>query len=223
MARIPYQAIGVPPGVTLDLLRREYDLASRRRSVREFSNRGVDRAVIEMLIRIAGTAPSGANLQPWTFVAIDDPALKGKIRAAAEAVERDFYERRASPEWLEALAPLGTDPNKPFLEVAPWLVVVFRQRWGMAGGRRYKVYYSSESVGIAVGLFIAAVHRAGLVTLTHTPAPMEFLREVCRRPENESPFVLLPVGYPAEGCTVPDVQRKPLEDIVQWNGGRVPV
>lgn len=214
---VPHEPFRVPPEQSLEILEDEYALAARRRSVRHFSDRPVSRDVIRALVSIAGTAPSGANLQPWTFVAIDDPDLKGRIRGAAEEVEREFYEQRASPEWLAALEPLGTDWTKPFLELAPWIVIVFRQRWGMRDGKSFKVYYSSESVGIAVGMFIAAVHRAGLVTLTHTPAPMNFLREVCARPENESPFVLLPVGYPAESCQVPDISRKPVEDIMQWN------
>jgi nitroreductase len=214
---VPYQPPIVPPQQSLQILQQEYADASRRRSVRHFSDRPVPRTMIEMLIRIAGTAPSGANLQPWTFVAIDDPDLKRRIRAAAEEVEREFYERRAAPEWLAALEPLGTDWTKPFLEVAPWLVVVFRQRWGVRGGRAFKVYYSTESVGIAVGLFIAALHRAGLAALTHTPAPMDFLREICRRPKNESAYVLIPVGYPAPDCQVPHIQRKELGEIVQWN------
>lgn len=216
---IPLQALEVDPEQTLGILRQEYELASKRRSVRCFSDRPVAKEVIEHLIMIAGTAPSGANLQPWTFVAIDDPALKKQIRIAAEKAEKEFYERRAPAEWLKALEPLGTDWHKPFLEIAPWLIVVFRRRWQQTETGMQKSYYSSESVGIAVGLLIAAVHRAGLVTLTHTPAPMKFLREACRRPDNETPFVLLPVGYPAAGAEVPDIERKPLRDIMQRNLG----
>ncbi len=214
---IPYVPNRVPAGQALPILRREYELANGRRSVRFFSDAPVSREVIEHLIRIAGTAPSGANLQPWYFVAINDPAIKKQIREAAEQAEKDFYEHRAPAEWLRALEPLGTDWRKPFLEIAPWLIVVFRRRWLTIDGQAQKTYYSSESVGIAVGLLIAAVHRAGLATLTHTPAPMSFLRQICRRPENESPFVILPIGYPAADATVPDISRKPLHTIMQHN------
>ncbi len=217
--QIPYRARELPATEVDRVLEKEYALANSRRSVRFFSDRPVSRDVIERLIRIGGTAPSGANLQPWHFVAIDDPGMKSAIRHAAEKVEREFYERRASDEWLKALEPLGTDCSKPFLEIAPWLVIVFRQRWFGAGSTRQKTYYSSESVGIAVGMLIAAIHRVGLCTLTHTPAPMQFLREICARPENETPFVLLPIGYAAEACTVPDIARKPVDEIVQWNRG----
>ena len=214
---IPYAPNRVPADQALPILRREYELASGRRSVRFFSDAPVSREVIEHLIRIAGTAPSGANLQPWHFVAIDDPVIKKQIRDAAEQAEKGFYEHRAPAEWLKALEPLGTDWRKPFLETAPWLIVVFRRRWLAVNGQVQKTYYSSESVGIAVGMLIAAVHRAGLATLTHTPAPMSFLRRICRRPENESPFVILPIGYPAADASVPDITRKPLHAIMQHN------
>ncbi len=214
---IPYVPNRVPADQALPMLRREYELADGRRSVRLFSDAPVSREVIEHLIRIAGTAPSGANLQPWYFVAIDDAAIKKQIREAAEQAEKDFYEHRAPAEWLKALEPLGTDWRKPFLEIAPWLIVVFRRRWLAIDGQAQKTYYSSESVGIAVGLLIAAVHRAGLATLTHTPAPMSFLREICGRPESESPFVILPIGYSAADATVPDISRKPLHTIMQHN------
>ena len=216
-AHIPYEAQAVPPGQALSILEQEYQLARRRRSIRLFADKPVPREVIERLIMIAGTAPSGANLQPWYFVAIDDAAVKRRIRAAAEQAEKDFYEHRAPVAWLKALAPLGTDWHKPFLEIAPWLVVVFRRRWEIIDGKAQKTYYSSESVGIAVGMLIAAAHRAGLVTLTHTPAPMKFLRGICRRPENETPFVILPIGYPAAEATVPNIIRKPLDDLLQIN------
>lgn len=215
--QIPYQPQHVSDEQAADILTQENALASSRRSVRWFSDRRVSREIIEGLIRIAATAPSGANLQPWHFVAIDDPAMKHEIRVAAEKEEKDFYERRAPAEWLKALAPLGTDWRKPFLEVAPWLIVVFRQRWLQMGAQRQKTYYSAESVGIAVGLLIAAIHRVGLVTLTHTPAPMNFLREICRRPESETPYVLMPIGHPAPDCTVPNIHRKPLDQILQYN------
>lgn len=215
--QMPYRSRPIEPHDTVAVLRSEQVLADGRRSVRSFCDRPVPREAIELLIRIAGSAPSGANLQPWHFVAIDDLDLKRRIRIAAEQEERELYERRATREWLAALEPLGTDWHKPFLEIAPWLVVVFRRRWEVIAGRPQKTYYSSESVGIAVGMLVAAVHRAGLVTLTHTPAPMSFLREICGRPESETPFVILPIGYAAPDCTVPDIRRKPLGQIMQWN------
>lgn len=188
------------------------DDMSRRRTVRDFSDRPVPRALMEQALRAAGTAPSGANQQPWRFVAVADPALKRRIRVAAEVEEREFYAHRATPEWLEALAPLGTDADKPFLERAPWLIAVFYERFGLdAAGRRSKRFYPHESIGIATGLLIAALHHAGLATLPHTPSPMGFLNEVLGRPRNETPFVLLVVGYPERGCVVPDIARLPLE------------
>jgi nitroreductase len=191
---------------------------SRRRSVRQFSSRPVPRACIELAIRIAATAPSGANRQPWRFVAVRDSAIKRKIREAAEAEERLSYEGgRMPPEWLEALAPLGTDWHKPFLETAPWIVVVFEEAYQVSpAGKRLKSYYAKESVGIACGLFLVALHRMGLATLTHTPSPMGFLSQILGRPENERPFILFPVGYPAEDATVPDLTRKTLEDVAVW-------
>ncbi len=192
-------------------------LMDRRRSVRDFSTEPVERALIEEAIRTASTAPSGAHQQPWTFVAVSDPAVKRRIREAAEAEERAFYAERATPEWLEALAPLQTGPEKPFLEAAPWIVVLFAQRWGVRDGdRRAKHYYVQESCGIAAGFFIAALHHAGLVTLTHTPSPMGFLRGVLGRPPNEDAYILFPVGYPADGATVPDLSRKNLAEVAVW-------
>ena len=200
--------------------RRFYEILDRRRTVRTFSNRPVSRETIENLILAAGTAPSGANKQPWRFVAVQDAAVKKEIRAAAEAEEREFYYRRANEQWLRDLAAVGTDEHKPFLEVAPWLVVVFKLMKDDAPRRLSdQVYYVNESVGIAVGMFIAAAHMAGLVTLTHTPSPMKFLSRVLNRPDHERPFLLIPVGYPAEGCTVPDLQRKPLEQIMVVDRG----
>ena len=188
---------------------------SRRRTVREFSRRELPEGVIENCIRAAATAPSGANLQPWHFVLVSDPAVKKRIRDAAEEEERDFYTRRAPQEWLDALAPLGTDEHKPFLEDAPCLIVVFLRRFDRRdGGSIIKQYYANESVGIATGLLIGAVHDAGLVSLTHTPAPMSFLGEILGRPDNESPFLILVVGYPAEGAQVPVISKKPLGEIV---------
>jgi nitroreductase len=187
---------------------------SRRRTVRHFSDRPVPRAVIEDCLASAGSAPSGANLQPWHFVAVADPALKHEIRIAAEAEEREFYEHRAPREWLEALAPIGTDSNKPFLEIAPWLIAVFSQPYRpLPGGGRMKHYYATESVGIATGFLVAAIHHAGLVALTHTPSPMAFLNRILGRPLHEKPFVLLVVGHPAEEAIVPDIKRRPLEEI----------
>jgi nitroreductase len=189
-----------------------YADVDRRRTVREFSDRPVPRDIIETALQAAGTAPSGANLQPWHFVVITGPETKKEIRVAAEAEEREFYEHRASPEWLEALEPLGTDSNKPFLETAPCLIAVFLQKYGeLPDGRKVKHYYPVESTGLATGILITALHRAGLATLTHTPSPMKFLNEILDRPKSERPFLLLVVGYPADDATVPDIQRKPLE------------
>lgn len=191
----------------------------RRRTVRDFSDRSVPREVIENCLLAAGTAPSGANCQPWHFVVVSDPAVKKKIREAAEAEEREFYGRRAPDEWLEALAPLGTDENKPFLETAPYLIVIFAQNYGLApAGRKIKHYYVSESVGIATGILIAAIHQAGLVSLTHTPSPMNFLGEILHRPSNERAFLILVVGYPAEKATVPAISKKTLEEFVTFVG-----
>jgi iodotyrosine deiodinase len=188
-----------------------------RRTVREFSDRPVPRDAIEWCLRASGTAPSGANLQPWRFVAVSDPAIKHRLRVAAEEEEREFYAHRAPQEWLDALAPLGTDASKPFLERAPWLIAIFSQLHGVLDdGRKVKHYYALESVGIATGLLIAAVHQAGLVSLTHTPSPMRFLNEILERPANEKPFLLLVVGYPASGAVVPDIRRKALDEIASW-------
>jgi nitroreductase len=194
------------------------DSLRRRRSVREFSTDPVPRFLIEIAVETAATAPSGANRQPWHFVAVSDALTKSRIREAAEAEEREFYEGgRATEEWLEALAPLGTDANKPFLEQAPWLVAVFKEIHGIADdGSKITNYYVNESVGIACGLFINAVHHMGLVTLTHTPQPMRFLNEILDRPSNERPYILFPVGYPAGGCRVPDIQKKPIGEVLTW-------
>ncbi len=190
---------------------------TRRRTVRDFSPEPVPRSIIAACLRAAGSAPSGANMQPWHFVAIGDPALKSEIRTAAEAEERSFYEERAPADWLDALAPLGTDADKPFLETAPWLIAVFQQRYGIAAdGTRMKHYYAPESVGIATGILIAALHHAGLATLTHTPSPMGFLNRLLGRPRAERPFLLLVTGYPAAGARVPDIRRKALDDIATF-------
>lgn len=189
----------------------------RRRTVRDFSDRPVPRSVIESCLRAAGTAPNGANLQPWHFVVVSNPEVKQRIREAAEAEEREFYGGRAPQDWLDALAPLGTDASKPFLETAPYLIAIFAQSYGVgADGKKIKHYYVTESVGIATGFLIAALHHAGLATLTHTPSPMGFLNEVLGRPENERPFLLLVVGYPAAGATVPAITKKPLDEIATF-------
>lgn len=188
-----------------------------RRSCRFFSDRAVPRELIESILAVAHSAPSGANRKPWRFVAINDAALKREIRIAAEAEEKASYERRMPPEWLDALEPLGTDWHKPFLEIAPWLVVVFRVDWEDRAGTRVKNYYPGESAGIASGFFLMAAHLLGLATLTHTPSPMGFLRELCGRPAGEKPYLLIPVGYPAEAATVPDLVKKPLAAVIQWN------
>jgi iodotyrosine deiodinase len=215
---VPYHPARFSPEESLQRGRDFYDSLRQRRSVRFFADTPVPRAAIEMAIRTAGTAPSGAHQQPWTFVVVDDPAIKARIRAGAEDEEREFYAHRAPPEWLEALAPLGTDWRKPFLETAPYLIVVFRHAYRIGpAGEHLKTYYSTESVGIAVGLLIAALHTMGLCTLTHTPSPMEFLNGILNRPAQERPFVLLPVGHAAPTATVPDLVRKPLEEIVVWN------
>ncbi|MEQ1513648.1 MAG: nitroreductase family protein [Lysobacteraceae bacterium] len=192
------------------------DLA-RRRTVRDYAPTPVPRAVIEQCLRVAGTAPSGANQQPWRFVAVQDAAIKRRIREAAEAEEREFYAHRAPDEWLDALAPLGTDADKPFLETAPWLIGIFYERFGIdAEGAKVKRYYPHESVGIATGMLIAALHRAGLATLTHTPSPMGFLNEILNRPKNEMAYLLLVVGHPAADCRVPDIQRLELDDYASF-------
>lgn len=203
------------PGKTPEEAARDfYRVLDQRRSVRMFSDRPVSRETIEWICRAGGTAPSGAHKQPWRFICVNDPALKKEIRHAAEEEEREFYERRASRRWLEDLAPLGTDSSKPFLEIAPWLIVVFALAKTDDGGM---VYYREESVGIACGMLISAIHHAGLVTLTHTPSPMKFLAQVLHRPEHERPFLLLPVGYPADDAVVPDLARKALDEIMVVN------
>ena len=191
----------------------------RRRTVREFSSRQVPLEVISDCLLAAGTAPNGANLQPWHFVVVSDPTIKHKIRQDAEKAEYEFYHRKAPKEWLDALAPLGTDEKKPYLEIAPYLIVVFAQSYTVrSDGRRVKHYYAQESVGIATGFLIAALHNAGLVSLTHTPSPMGFLNEILGRPSHERPFLILVVGYPADRATVPLISKKPLEEIATLPG-----
>ncbi len=192
-----------------------YDRMSTRRTVRDFSPEPVPYELIEQAIRTAATAPSGANQQPWHFVVVADPELKRQIREAAEAEERENYEHRFPPEWLEALAPFGTDANKPFLETAPYLIVVFALNHGLTPeGAKIKHYYVQESVGIATGFLLTALHMAGLATLTHTPSPMGFLTKILNRPANERPFLLIPVGYPAPEAQVPELTKKPLSEIL---------
>ena len=205
----------------VDTMRRRaaefYEDIRRRRTVREFSDRAVPRDVIEDCLRAAGTAPNGANMQPWHFVVVSDPAIKRHIRAAAEREEYEFYHHKAPRQWLDALAPLGTNEHKPFLETAPYLIVVFVQTYGvLPDGRKVKHYYAHESVGIATGMLITAVHHAGLASLTHTPSPMGFLNEMLGRPFHERPFLIVVVGYPAQTATVPVISKKPLDEIVTF-------
>ena len=194
-----------------------YAEVRERRSVREFSDRPVPRDIIKMALEAAGTAPSGANLQPWHMVVVSGAKTKRKIRAAAEAEEREFYAHRASEEWLAALEPLGTDDSKPFLETAPYLIAIFLQKYGeLPDGRKVKHYYPVESTGLATGILITALHHAGLATLTHTPSPMKFLNEILERPKNERPFLLLVVGYPADDARVPDIKRTSLDEVTRF-------
>lgn len=194
-----------------------HELLTKRRTVRNFASTPVPKQIIEDCIAAAGTAPSGANQQPWQFVAINKTETKRAIRVAAEQEESAFYAGRAGDEWLDALRHLGTNESKPFLETAPWLIAIFAQRYSQdEDGKRIKNYYVPESVGIASGLLIAALHNAGLATLTHTPAPMNFLRNICNRPDHEKPIILLVVGYPADDAHVPDIKRKSLKQISTW-------
>lgn len=220
-----HQPIPLPDYVRLDeaqmIERAEgfYEEIRRRHTVRDFSPEPVPRAIIESCLRAAGTAPNGANHQPWRFAVVSDPARKREIRLAAEREEREFYAGKAGREWLEALKPLGTDPDKPFLEIAPWLIVVFGERSSTgADGERRKNYYVPESVSIAVGFLLAGLHRAGLVTLTHTPSPMGFLGRICGRPATDKPYFLIVAGYPAQGATIPlhATRKKPLEEIATF-------
>lgn len=209
---VPFRP-GCPPETAAHLF---YDVMRQRRSVRGFSNKPVSPQTIRWCVAAAGTAPSGANKQPWRFVAVADPELKRQIRAGAENEELEFYSRRASAEWIKDLAPLGTDEHKEFLEIAPWLVVVFKlMKTDPDGqGSQGQVYYVNESVGIAVGLFLAACHHAGLATLTHTPSPMQFLSKILGRPDHERPYLLIPVGYARDDCRVPDITRRPVDEIL---------
>jgi len=205
-----------------DMIRRANEFAddvSRRRTVRDYADRPVPMEIVREAIRAAGSAPSGANQQPWHFAVVSDPELKRQIREGAEEEEREFYGGRAPEEWLDALSGLGTDEHKPFLETAPLLIAIFQQRYHLdVNGERVKHYYPTESVGLASGVLITALHHAGLVTLTHTPSPMNFLNGILGRPENEKPFLLLVVGFPAEGVTVPNISRKNLDEIATFHG-----
>jgi len=206
-----------PPEEMLERATRYRAETSRRRSVRDFSADPVPRAVVEQCLLAAGSAPSGANRQPWHFCVVGDPDIKRQIRAGAEQEEREFYQRRAPDDWLAALAPLGTDANKPFLETAPYVIVIFAEKYGLdAAGNKQKNYYVPESVGIATGVLINALHHAGLATLTHTPSPMKFLNRILGRPEREKPTMILVVGYPTADARVPDIERKPLDKIASF-------
>lgn len=215
--KYPFEPLGLegrPDDDVLDAARAFYEEIRTRRTVRDFSDRPVDRCVIENALLAASSAPSGANMQPWYFVAVSEPGLKRKIREAAEVEEREFYAHRASKEWLEALEKLGTDENKPFLEEAPWLIVVFLKKFTHTeDGRKLKNYYTSESVGIACGFLLAALHSSGLATLTHTPSPMKFLNEVLERPKDERAYMVIVAGHPAGDAKVPVLQKRGLEDI----------
>lgn len=212
---IPYASPRFDEDEMLVRSREFYAYMNRRRSVRDFSDRPVPLEVLENIIRTASTAPSGAHKQPWTFCLIQDPVVKKQIRAAAEKEEYESYNKRMPDEWLADLRPLGTDWNKPFLETAPWIVVCFKRSYEMIDGEKRKNYYVNESVGLACGLFLAAVHNAGLVSLTHTPSPMDFLTKILDRPANERPFLLMPVGYPALDAEVPELTRKDLDDVIR--------
>ena len=218
---ISYQRPILDSGVVEQQATELRDHYETRRSIRDFSDRPVSRETIEQIIMTASTAPSGAHKQPWTFCAISDPEIKSKIRAAAEKEEYESYNGRMPESWLKDLAPLGTDWNKPFLEIAPWLIVVFRRIYEIGPeGEKFNNYYVNESVGLASGFLLGAIHQAGLCSLTHTPSPMNFLAEVLGRPANEKPFLLVPVGYPAEDCKVPDIHRKDPDKVIALYEGQ---
>lgn len=218
---LPYD--GLPELTEKEMLARAqefHELLKRRRTVRDFSARPVPAEIISACLQAAGQAPSGANMQPWHFEVVGDPEIKKEIRLAAEREERQFYEGRASDEWLDALEPLGTDAAKPFLEIAPWLIVIFEQRYGLDDkGNKKRFYYTKESVGLAAGFLIAALHQAGLASLTHTPSPMGFLNKILERPASEKPFLLLVTGYPANGAKVPNITRKTADQYIRFRSG----
>ncbi|MFN7115402.1 MAG: nitroreductase family protein [Saprospiraceae bacterium] len=211
---IPYHALQFSEAEMLQRSKDFYDLLNKRRTVREFSDKPVPRELIENVVMAASTAPSGAHKQPWTFCIVSNPTIKSEIRKAAEEEEYTNYHGRMGEEWLEDLIPFGTDWHKPFLEIAPYLIVVFKKSYDIINGEKRKCYYVQESVGLACGMLLAAIHNAGLVALTHTPSPMNFLQTILQRPENEKPFLLIPVGYPAEAVQVPDLQRKEKEEVI---------
>lgn len=213
----PYEGISYSTKESQQRTHDFYNYMNHRRSVRDFSEQPVAKEIIHDLIMTASTAPSGAHKQPWTFCAVSDPSIKSEIRKAAEKEEYESYNNRMSEEWLEALKPIGTDWNKPFLEIAPWLIIVFKKPYELENGEKKKNYYVNESVGIACGILITAIHNAGLITLTHTPSPMNFLQKILNRPENERAFLILPVGYPAEDAQVPDFGRKTAEEVIVWH------
>ncbi len=213
---ISYQALQFPEAEMLQRSSDFYNLLNKRRSVREFSDKPVPLELIENVIMAASTAPSGAHKQPWTFCVVSNPMIKSEIRKAAEEEEYTNYHGRMSDEWLQDLAPLGTDEHKPFLEIAPYLIVVFKKSYDLINGEKRKCYYVNESVGLACGMLLAAIHNAGLVALTHTPSPMNFLQKILNRPENEKPFLLIPVGYPADKVQVPDLQRKGKDEVIVY-------
>ena len=212
--QVPLEFIELPPSKMRQRADEFLEFMKRRRSIRSFSDRPVDRKVIEQCLRTAGRAPSGANQQPWKFVVVSDPGLKRTIRLAAEEEEREFYSGGASEEWLDALKPLATNAEKPFLEYAPYLIVIFSENYGIdEAGKKIKHYYVRDSVGIATGMLITAIHNAGLASLTHTPSPMRFLNQILDRPKNETPTMILVVGYPEAGVRVPDIEKKSLDEI----------
>lgn len=213
---VPYVGIRYAKAEMLQRSREFYQIMGKRRSVRDFSDKPVPREVIDNILMTAATAPSGAHKQPWTFCVVTDPALKKRIREAAEQEEYENYHGRMSEEWLEDLQPFGTDWQKPFIEIAPYIIVVFKKAYDLVDGSKRKNYYVNESVGIACGFLLAAIHNAGLVSLTHTPSPMNFLQELLQRPENERAFLLIPVGYPAESVLVPRLERKTKSEVVVY-------
>ena len=214
---IPYKGLQFDEEKITQRSKDYYQNLNLRRSIRDFSNRDVSKEVIEKIIMAAASAPSGAHKQPWTFCAVNNPLIKSEIKKAAEKEEYESYHNRMSEEWLDDLKPIGTNWEKPFLEIAPWLIIVFKRTYDLdENGGRKKNYYVNESVGIACGFLISAIHQAGLVTLTHTPSPMNFLQKILDRPKNEKPFLLLPVGYPSEDAQVPDFERKGAEEVIRW-------
>ena len=213
---IPYEGVSYSPEETLKRSQAYYEYMDKRRTVREFSDKPIAKEIIENILLTASSAPSGAHKQPWTFCVISNADLKAKIKIAAEKEEYDSYNGRMSEEWIAALAPFGTDWHKPFLEIAPYLLIIFKKAYDLKDGVKSKNYYVNESVGIAVGFLLSAIHNAGLVSLTHTPSPMNFLQKILNRPENERAFLLIPVGYPAEEIKVPNIERKAAEEVIVY-------